>query len=177
MMFNKRGASVFLLDTPKQYRIGTTIQTPLTSNTQQQVSGGIMSRVAPTRSRSPLFPLPPAVLQPHSSPPPLHRQEHAHMLRASDQKPLHHLNACMETDGNVSDTLIEEKPHASGLLGQSPMPPRRTIPDQWENFSGKGFYKYYRKLEAVSKWQNPGNSRSFEDMPRKVEDMDGRDRG
>ena len=175
MMFSKGGTSVFLLDTPNRHRAGTTIQTPLAAIIPQQLSGSDIPRETLNQSRSPFFPLP-SVAFPQScnSPPSLHRQEHETIPIPSTQKPLHHFITLREAGIDVSGLLVEEETHASGLLGQSPMPSHSTVPNQWKNFSGKGFYKYYQKLEAVSKWQNPGSSRSFEDVPKNIESMDGR---
>lgn len=41
-------------------------------------------------------------------------------------------------------------PHASGLLGPSPMPTRHSNANEWSNLGGKGFYRYQQKLEAAS---------------------------
>jgi hypothetical protein len=65
--------------------------------------------------------------------------------------------------------------HASGLLGPSPMPHRRTSAD-WQHFTGDGFHRREQKLRAVGQWSNMGRrDRTFDEILREVEEMDERD--
>jgi hypothetical protein len=65
--------------------------------------------------------------------------------------------------------------HASGLLGPSPMPHRRTSAD-WQHFTGTGFHRHEQKLRAISQWSNMGSrDRTFDEILREVEEMDERD--
>ena len=71
-----------------------------------------------------------------------------------------------------SSCLYESGQHASGLLGPSPMPPRRTSVG-WQHFTGNGFHRHEQKLRAVEQWSNMGRrGRTFDEVLREVEEKD-----
>jgi hypothetical protein len=53
---------------------------------------------------------------------------------------------------------IPAQVHRSGILGESPMPPK------FKHFSGTGFSKHSEKLRVVSEWASPGTSISLRDV-------------
>lgn len=62
--------------------------------------------------------------------------------------------------------------HTSGLLGPSPMPPRRTGPE-WQHFTGQGFDRHRKKLEAVSEWSHPGRqNKTLGEVKKELEEVD-----
>ncbi|KAF9701551.1 hypothetical protein EKO04_001117 [Ascochyta lentis] len=75
-------------------------------------------------------------------------------------QPLHQqLLTRADTSSSSYDT------HASGLLGPSPVPPRRTAAPELKHFTGQGFWKHQQKLKAAEKWSSTGRGgRSFEEV-------------
>jgi hypothetical protein len=165
MMFSPDGScSVFLQDALEAQR-PTTLPPPQ--------SNSISLQQTPTRPASSVVVLPPFEnIPPLDSPPLTRRHEYAYTTSLTQLSP-YHPTSCRRTDQNTSHVLNE---HPSGLLGPSPMPSRHIDPQEWKNFTGMGLYKYQQKLEAVGEWSNLGNSRSFEEVMQRVEDVEGRDK-
>lgn len=180
MMFGKSGTSVFLQDTPLRTRPTTPLpqmsEPAQGDSTPQQASEGTSPQNTPALSGSLIFEYPPVHgVTPMNSPPSPHRQEHVYASSSSTQPSLRQptpRRAHFEPPESLHISPLRENNHASGLLGPSPMPPRRTASNEWKNFTGQGFYKYQQKLEAVNEWSNPGSRRTFEEVMRGVRGKD-----
>ena len=199
MTFTAEGESVFLQDEPEARR--SRIPSPRAQTPQpaipQRSSDERQTQTCPTlpafafpsaqnvnSAKAEQLNTPPLQTQPtelfrlledaesSTSSPSSHQQHNQYASSSSTYPHIHQPIARHRPNPHTSHILDE---HPSGLLGPSPMPPRRSALQGWKHFTGTVFYKYQQKLEAVNRWSNPGSSRSLEEVMRGVEELERKD--
>lgn len=181
MMFDDEGRSAFLRDTPPatppsmQDDSGDSLAVPATPPAQQSSERGSSRRSG--CPALPAFTFPPLPdTRAINSPPSPPQQEYAY-TSSTMQPALNHPVPRRRAEHDASNLLhfhtYADGTHASGILGASPMPARRTTQSEWQHFTGQGLHKHEQKLKAVNLWAVPGRrNRTFDEILKEVGEMD-----
>lgn len=180
MIFDEEGTSAFLRDTPPatppsmQDDPGDSLAVPATPPAQQSSERGPSRRSG--RPALPAFTFSPLPDTRAMNSPPSPQQEYAYT--SSTMYPaLDHSIPRRRAEHDASNLLhsrtYADGTHASGILGASPMPARRTTQSEWQHFTGQGLHKHEQKLKAVNLWAMLGRrNRTFDEILKEVEEMD-----